>query len=491
MSESSFNQQENNNAATQRMIDQLVQLSRSNESLDKLLHEKKEFLFNYTDKLTNEQQINAFQEMRSTLLTKKRQRESEISQLIKEIQDIDVLLDEARTQNLKKRNNVSSKFASVLELLDQTNKSCLDSGLIASPDQFIPVSSVSLTLPSTNSSQIFPIAPPAIDHQVLTNIYAQLTIPNMIFPSSNHHQYQFVNNGHLSTPSQSHAPPMKTCPYCSGQIHRNAPACPLCKKKPKAKIPKKQKKSILKNEPLPLRFEFLELFAELDDKWTKPIDDALTMAGMTIAQVNKFVLFGGGTRVPQILQILAKYLGSKEIGRFLNTDEAASLGAVYYGACLNKGFQVKKFGLEELTDKVAELSVGHEIEKMDAEAINEAIQTLKNFETNEREKAECDAAQSELEAFVYATKDIAANEEFVQYGTTEEIAKVQETAVIVGNWLEDDVTLQTKTEEFKTQYKLIEDAMKVIKSRQKQHIERPHKLRTMKKTLNETVKFIE
>uniref|UniRef100_A0AC35U7N0 Hypoxia up-regulated protein 1 n=1 Tax=Rhabditophanes sp. KR3021 TaxID=114890 RepID=A0AC35U7N0_9BILA len=239
------------------------------------------------------------------------------------------------------------------------------------------------------------------------------------------------------------------------------------------------------------RSEFLGLFAELDDKWTKPIDDALAMAGMTLDQVDKFVLFGGGTRVPKILDLLEKYLGGKEIGRFLNTDEAASLGAVYHGAYLTKGFQVKKFGVEEMTEKVDELSVGHEIEKMDDETIREAIQTLKNFETNEREQAERDAAQNTLEALVYSTKDIVENEEFIQYGTIEEVGKVKETAVTVGNWLEDDVTLETKTEEFKTQHKLIEDSMKIMKSRQKQHNERPKKLRTMRKVLNETMKFMD
>ncbi|PIO73912.1 hypothetical protein TELCIR_04105, partial [Teladorsagia circumcincta] len=38
----------------------------------------------------------------------------------------------------------------------------------------------------------------------------------------------------------------------------------------------------------------------------------------------------------------------KELGRFLNTDEAIAMGALYQAAHLSKGFKVKPFGVEEL-----------------------------------------------------------------------------------------------------------------------------------------------
>lgn len=39
---------------------------------------------------------------------------------------------------------------------------------------------------------------------------------------------------------------------------------------------------------------------------------------------------------------------SRDLGRFLNTDEAAAVGAVYQAATLTQGFKVKKFGVEEM-----------------------------------------------------------------------------------------------------------------------------------------------
>jgi hypoxia up-regulated 1 len=37
----------------------------------------------------------------------------------------------------------------------------------------------------------------------------------------------------------------------------------------------------------------------------------------------------------------------EELGKGINTDEAAALGAVYQAANLGKGFKVKKFGIKD------------------------------------------------------------------------------------------------------------------------------------------------
>jgi len=43
------------------------------------------------------------------------------------------------------------------------------------------------------------------------------------------------------------------------------------------------------------------------------------------------------------------YLSRDELGKGINTDEAAALGAVYQAANLGKGFKVKKFGIKDAT----------------------------------------------------------------------------------------------------------------------------------------------
>ena len=54
------------------------------------------------------------------------------------------------------------------------------------------------------------------------------------------------------------------------------------------------------------------------------------------------ILVGGGSRVPKVQEILAQFVG-RELGKNLNTDESAAMGAVYKAADLSSGFKVKKF----------------------------------------------------------------------------------------------------------------------------------------------------
>ena len=64
---------------------------------------------------------------------------------------------------------------------------------------------------------------------------------------------------------------------------------------------------------------------------------------MTMQEISELVLMGAGTRVPKIQEVLHTYLNGAELGKSLNTDEAAAMGAVYKAADLSSGFKVKKF----------------------------------------------------------------------------------------------------------------------------------------------------
>lgn len=54
------------------------------------------------------------------------------------------------------------------------------------------------------------------------------------------------------------------------------------------------------------------------------------------------ILVGAGTRVPKVQDKLSEIVGM-ELGKNINTDEAAAMGAVYKAADLSNGFKVKKF----------------------------------------------------------------------------------------------------------------------------------------------------
>lgn len=94
------------------------------------------------------------------------------------------------------------------------------------------------------------------------------------------------------------------------------------------------------------REQFEELCKDLFTRVTAPLDRALTSSGLSIDLITQVVLFGGNTRVPKVQDILKAHIG-QELGRNLNADEAACMGAVYRAADLATGFKVKKFVVKD------------------------------------------------------------------------------------------------------------------------------------------------
>lgn len=94
------------------------------------------------------------------------------------------------------------------------------------------------------------------------------------------------------------------------------------------------------------REQFEELCKDLFTRVTAPLDRALAASGLSIDLITQVVLFGGNTRVPKVQDILKAHIG-QELGRNLNADEAACMGAVYRAADLATGFKVKKFVVKD------------------------------------------------------------------------------------------------------------------------------------------------
>lgn len=90
------------------------------------------------------------------------------------------------------------------------------------------------------------------------------------------------------------------------------------------------------------REQFESLCTDLFDRVAAPVKKAVESAGITLDVVSQFILFGGATRTPKIQEILKNTI-NMELGKNLNADEAATMGAVYRAADLATGFKVKKF----------------------------------------------------------------------------------------------------------------------------------------------------
>ncbi|WVQ78425.1 hypothetical protein IAT38_000511 [Cryptococcus sp. DSM 104549] len=98
--------------------------------------------------------------------------------------------------------------------------------------------------------------------------------------------------------------------------------------------------------------------------FSSPISSALASSGLSVSDINSFILFGGNTRVPLVQSAIKSILGESDdkIAQNVNTDEAAVLGAAYYGAALSRQFKMKN------KVEVKEASVG-EIALADGQVI--------------------------------------------------------------------------------------------------------------------------
>uniref|UniRef100_UPI0037E93346 hypoxia up-regulated protein 1 isoform X2 n=1 Tax=Semicossyphus pulcher TaxID=241346 RepID=UPI0037E93346 len=119
------------------------------------------------------------------------------------------------------------------------------------------------------------------------------------------------------------------------------------------------------------RTEFEELCADLFDRVPQPVQDALTAAEMKLDEIEQVILVGGSTRVPKVQEVLLKAVGKEELGKNINADEAAAMGAVYQAAALSKAFKVKPFLVRDAAVFPIQVEFTRETEE-------EGVKTLKH-----------------------------------------------------------------------------------------------------------------
>lgn len=97
------------------------------------------------------------------------------------------------------------------------------------------------------------------------------------------------------------------------------------------------------------RATFDEVSHDLLSKATKPIEQALQAANMTLDDIDMVELIGGGMRVPRLQEELKHFLGEKlDLGMHINSDESMALGAAFHGANVSTAFKVRHIGMTDL-----------------------------------------------------------------------------------------------------------------------------------------------
>ncbi|XP_023690980.2 hypoxia up-regulated protein 1 [Paramormyrops kingsleyae] len=119
------------------------------------------------------------------------------------------------------------------------------------------------------------------------------------------------------------------------------------------------------------RSELEELCADLFKRVSGPVQEALNSAEMSLEEIEQVILVGGATRVPRVQEILLKAVGKEELGKNINADEAAAMGAVYQAAALSKAFKVKPFLVRDAAVFPIQVEFTRETEE-------EGVKTLKH-----------------------------------------------------------------------------------------------------------------
>ncbi|KAI4875826.1 hypothetical protein NFI96_024442 [Prochilodus magdalenae] len=113
------------------------------------------------------------------------------------------------------------------------------------------------------------------------------------------------------------------------------------------------------------RAEFEALCTDLFDRVPGPVEQALASSEMSLDEIEQVILVGGATRVPRVQEVLLKAVGKEELGKNINADEAAAMGAVYQAAALSKAFKVKPFLVRDAAVFPIQVEFSRETEEED------------------------------------------------------------------------------------------------------------------------------
>ncbi|GAA29976.2 hypoxia up-regulated 1, partial [Clonorchis sinensis] len=126
------------------------------------------------------------------------------------------------------------------------------------------------------------------------------------------------------------------------------------------------------------RKELETVCAEAFEQLRQPFTDALQASNLSVSAIQEIVLMGGGTRVPKVQSILMELGARSELGKGVNGDEAAVLGAVYQAAARTPGFKVVRLILRDYNPH----AIAVDFERAPAVASGKGDKTVLNPESS-------------------------------------------------------------------------------------------------------------
>ncbi|GAA5878109.1 hypothetical protein JCM16303_002848 [Sporobolomyces ruberrimus] len=97
------------------------------------------------------------------------------------------------------------------------------------------------------------------------------------------------------------------------------------------------------------RAELESRSADTISRLTRPIQEALDIAKLSLNDIESLIFVGGSSRVPMVQEAVAAFVGEDKIAKNVNADEAAVLGAGLYGAGVTRGFRTKDIRVQDMS----------------------------------------------------------------------------------------------------------------------------------------------
>lgn len=165
-------------------------------------------------------------------------------------------------------------------------------------------------------------------------------------------------------------------------------------------------------------FEDAVTAAGLVPKFTSPISQALANAGLKLSDINSIVLVGGSTRVPLVQNALREAgIPDSKLAQNVNADEAAVMGAAFYGASFNPQFRMKEIRAYDL--------IPYAVNLKEADGKQETIFRAASYETD----AVLRQYDNAKEDFVFELEYDAAAQKALGDSTDRSIAMVEVTGI--------------------------------------------------------------
>ncbi|PWZ00965.1 actin-like ATPase domain-containing protein [Testicularia cyperi] len=121
-------------------------------------------------------------------------------------------------------------------------------------------------------------------------------------------------------------------------------------------------------------FEAAVAKAGMTTKFATPIHQALSRAGLSLKDLDSIILVGGTTRVPLVQAALREAgIPDDKLAQNVNADEAAVMGAAFYGASFNPQFRMKEIRAYDL--------VPYAVNLKEADGKQEIIFPAKSYES--------------------------------------------------------------------------------------------------------------